>query len=55
LSAADWFLIEPYLKENERLFGIGVEDLLTVEGECRLPESVYRKVEVRVGGVLQAG
>ena len=55
LSAADWSLIEPYLKENERLFGIRVEDLLTVMGERRSPETVYRKVEVGESGVLQAG
>jgi formylmethanofuran dehydrogenase subunit C len=55
LSPADWSLIEPYLKENERLFGICVEDLLTVGGERRSPESVYRKVEVAFSGVLQAG
>ena len=33
LTAADWDLILPYLQENERLFGISIEeDLLTVEG-----------------------
>ena len=40
----DWALIRPYLKENERLFGIRVEALLTVVGEVRQPEEVYRKV-----------
>ena len=33
LTDADWGLILPYLKENERLFGIAVETLLTVDGE----------------------
>ena len=32
LTEADWDLILPYLEENERLFGIKVEDLLTVDG-----------------------
>jgi hypothetical protein len=44
LSGADWSLIRPYLEENERLFGIRVEELLTVVGELRRPEDVYRKV-----------
>ena len=46
LTDADWQLILPYLQENERLFGIAVEqDLLTVDGEVRLPAEVYRKVQ----------
>ena len=49
LSQADWQLIEPYLQENERLFGIRVDDLLTVDGIKCDPCQVYRKVEV--GGV----
>lgn len=53
LTAADWQLIEAYLFENERLFGIRVEDLLRVRGECRLPAEVYRKVAVKVSGVLR--
>jgi glutamate synthase domain-containing protein 3 len=45
LSGADWKLILPYLRENERLFGIQVErDLLTVDGVLRKPSEVYRKV-----------
>ena len=47
LTAADWNLIHPYLLENERLFGIPVEALLTVEGARRPPEQVYRKVAAR--------
>jgi hypothetical protein len=43
-TEADWTLIRPYLEENERLFGIRVESLLTVGGERRPPEGVYRKV-----------
>jgi hypothetical protein len=46
LTAADWDLILPYLQENERLFGISVEeDLLTVEARLRAPDQVYRKVQ----------
>ena len=46
LSDADWALILPYLQENERLFGISIEaDLLTVEGQLRAPDQVYRKIQ----------
>jgi len=34
----------PYLQENERLFGIRVDDLLTVDGTRRIPSEVYRKI-----------
>ena len=45
LEEKDWELILPVLKENERLFGISVEeDLLAVEGQQRNPLEVYRKV-----------
>ncbi len=44
LTPADWELILPYLQENEGLFGIKVEDLLTVDGRQGKPEEVYRKV-----------
>jgi glutamate synthase domain-containing protein 3 len=40
----DWKLILPYLQENERLFGIPIDDLLTVNGEKRKPEDVYRTI-----------
>jgi len=45
LTDDDWNLIHPYLMENERHFGIQVEELLTVDGVCRPPRDVYRKVE----------
>jgi len=46
LSPADWDLIFPYLKENERLFNISIEnDLLYVNGEKRSYREVYRKVQ----------
>jgi glutamate synthase domain-containing protein 1/glutamate synthase domain-containing protein 3 len=44
LTPADWDLILPYLQENERLFGIKVEDLLTVEDRPGKPEEVYRRI-----------
>ncbi|MFC2008152.1 glutamate synthase [Chloroflexota bacterium] len=44
LTDGDWALILPYLEENERLFGVKVDELLTVDGERRVPAEVYRKV-----------
>jgi hypothetical protein len=44
MTDQDWDTILPYLRENERLFGITVEDLLTVDGRRRQPGQVYRKV-----------
>jgi glutamate synthase domain-containing protein 3 len=40
----DWKLILPYLQENERLFGIGIDELLTVDGKLCKPEEVYRTI-----------
>ncbi|MEW5870871.1 MAG: glutamate synthase [Chloroflexota bacterium] len=53
LSPQDWQLIEPYLRQNERLFGIRLESLLSVDGEPRPPEQVYRKAAVSTAGVLR--
>ncbi len=45
LDEKDWGLILPFLRENERLFGISIEEhLLKVEGEARSPLQVYIKV-----------
>jgi glutamate synthase domain-containing protein 1/glutamate synthase domain-containing protein 3 len=44
LTDKDWQLIHPYLVENERLFGIRIGDLLTVDGQVQAPRTVYRKV-----------
>jgi hypothetical protein len=52
LTDDDWLLIRPYLVENERLFGIGVDALLTVDGVLRAPKDVYRKVGAKTLGVL---
>ena len=41
-SEEDWQLVLPYLKENERLFGISIEDhLLTVDGQRRTPSKSF--------------
>jgi nitrogen fixation protein len=46
MTQRDWELILPYLKRNEQLFGIPVEDgLLKVGQELLPPEKVYRKVQ----------
>jgi glutamate synthase domain-containing protein 3 len=45
LQERDWYLILPFLQENEALFGISIEnDLLTVDGKQKDPLEVYRKV-----------
>ena len=44
LTNRDWDLILPFLEENERLFGVKVDDLLTVDGTRMSPAQVYRKV-----------
>ena len=54
LTDADWELILPYLKENERLFGISVEDLLTVDGRLCEPMEIYRKVTPSKSAVSEA-
>jgi glutamate synthase domain-containing protein 1/glutamate synthase domain-containing protein 3 len=46
LNERDWQLILPYLQENERLFGIKISDLLTVNGVPMSYYEVYRKVQV---------
>jgi glutamate synthase domain-containing protein 1/glutamate synthase domain-containing protein 3 len=55
LTEADWNLIHPYLEENERLFGIRVQDLLTVDGTVKPPNEVYRKVSAVKLSVLAGG
>jgi hypothetical protein len=47
LTDKDWELLLPYLRENERLFGISVEDvLLQKNGAAVRPEEMYKKIEV---------
>jgi glutamate synthase domain-containing protein 1/glutamate synthase domain-containing protein 3 len=46
MSEDDWELILPYLKENEKLFGISInEDLLSIKGQKMHFSKVYRKVQ----------
>jgi glutamate synthase domain-containing protein 1/glutamate synthase domain-containing protein 3 len=52
LDDKDWRLIRGYLEENERLFGIKVQDLLKVDGQVRAPQDVYRKVSAVALSVL---
>jgi len=48
----DWEVIQPYLIENERLFGIRIhQDLLTVDRLRKSPQEVFRKV-ISTGGLL---
>lgn len=54
LSEADWQILRPYLEENARLFGLSVARLLTVDGERRPPQAVYRKVQPARVRALQA-
>jgi len=44
LTVQDWELIRPYLEENESIFGIPLNRLLTVDGSLQSPERVYRKI-----------
>ncbi len=47
---ADWQLILPYLEENEKLFDITIDRLLTVAGQKRSPKEVYRKIIPKKAG-----
>ena len=51
ITAADWALIEPYLRENENLFGIRVDDLLKANGRKLAPQQIYRKISCTVSQV----
>jgi len=53
LTTEDWAIISPYLEENERLFGISIEDdLLAVNGDKKSPQAVYRKIRPMKAPVL---
>ena len=52
LTDTDWDLIEPYLQENERLFGIQVKELLKMGGVQKSPQEVYRKVIVKSNDMM---
>jgi glutamate synthase domain-containing protein 3 len=52
ITDADWKLIQPYLEENEKLFDIAVDRLLTVAGNKKSPQAVYRKIMPQKAAVL---
>ncbi len=54
MQAADWALIRPYLEENERLFGIPLQQLLQINGPALSGEQIYRKVQPHALQALQA-
>lgn len=53
LSRADWALIKPYLVENERLFRVKLDQLLTVDGTRLPPSRVYRKIMPIQSAILE--
>jgi glutamate synthase domain-containing protein 3 len=44
IADEDWQLIKPYLEENEKLFGINLDRLLTINNKKMAPVDVYRKI-----------
>jgi glutamate synthase domain-containing protein 3 len=50
LEARDWELMKPYLEENQRQFGISMDDLLN----SKEPANVYRKIQPHAVRALQA-
>lgn len=44
LEKTDWDLILPYLEENERLFGVTIDSLLSHRDQKLAPEKAYRKI-----------
>ena len=53
-TGEDWALIKPYLEENQRLFGISTERLMTAVGKLLPPELVFRKIQPKALRALQA-
>lgn len=52
----DWQIIEPYLEENQQLFGIKIErDLLTIDRLRKSPSEVFRKVVAKSRKKLEEG
>ncbi|MBN1452183.1 MAG: hypothetical protein JW963_14295 [Anaerolineales bacterium] len=50
MEERDWALIKPYLEENQRQFGISIDELLKGEE----PANVYRKIQPHAVRALQA-
>ncbi|MDP6847089.1 MAG: glutamate synthase [Candidatus Poseidoniia archaeon] len=53
-TSADWAVVEPLLKQNEREFGIPVTRLLEVDAQPRRPGEVYRRIQPAATKALQA-
>ena len=53
-SDKDWEIIKPYLEENERLFGIPIKRLLSIDGVQKEPGNIYRKIQPGAMRALQA-
>jgi glutamate synthase domain-containing protein 3 len=51
ITDADWKLIQPYLEENERLFNISIDRLLTIGNRKMAPGDVYRKIRPKKAAV----
>ena len=45
MTEDDWQLVLPYLRENERLFGIEIQNLLRMGQDLMEPSRAYRKIE----------
>lgn len=54
MTEKDWEVILPYLEENERLFNIKINDLITVNGVKKSYTEAYRKVQAVKLEVLAA-
>jgi glutamate synthase domain-containing protein 3 len=52
ISKKDWELMLSYLEENERLFNIRIEDLLTFNGAIQNPLKIYQKVVPFITGKI---
>jgi glutamate synthase domain-containing protein 3 len=50
MEERDWVLIKPYLEENQRQFGISIDELLKGEE----PTKIYRKIQPHAVRALQA-
>ena len=53
-TSADWAVVEPLLRQNEREFGLPVARLLEVNGQPRRPGEVYRRIQPAATKALQA-
>jgi hypothetical protein len=54
LTRQDWDLIRPFLEENERILGVPLGRLLSVDGAQPPPNRIYRKIQPVENPVLDA-